>query len=58
MNIGFLIVGGIIFAIYIGLTIWNIVYSNRKQQEENYPNWDVNKPTEESKKPTEDDKVL
>jgi arginine exporter protein ArgO len=37
MNIGFFIVGGIIFAIYMGLTIYNIVYSNRKQREENYP---------------------
>jgi arginine exporter protein ArgO len=38
MNIGFFIVGGIIFAIYMGLTIYNIQYSNRKQREENYPN--------------------
>ncbi len=37
MNIGFFIVGGIIFATYMGLTIWNIIYSNRKQKEENYP---------------------
>ncbi len=42
MNIGFFIVGGIIFAIYMGLTIYNIVYSNRKQREENYP--EKNKP--------------
>ncbi len=38
MNIGFFIIGGIIFSIYIGLTFWNIFYSNRKQREENYPN--------------------
>tara|TARA_B100000795_G_scaffold265368_1_gene247106 strand:+ start:696 stop:818 length:123 start_codon:yes stop_codon:yes gene_type:complete len=37
MNIGFFIVGGLIFSIYMGLTIWNIIYSNRKQKEENYP---------------------
>jgi hypothetical protein len=37
MNIGFFIVGAVIFAIYMGLTIFNIVYSNRKQREENYP---------------------
>jgi arginine exporter protein ArgO len=37
MNIGFFIVGGIIFAVYMGLTIYNIQYSNRKQREENYP---------------------
>lgn len=38
MGIGFFIVGGVIFATYMGLTIWNIIYSNRKQREENYPN--------------------
>ncbi len=37
MNIGFFIVGGLIFSVYMGLTIWNIVYSSRKQKEENYP---------------------
>lgn len=39
MGIGFFIVGGVIFAAYIGLTIWNIIYSNRKQREENYSNY-------------------
>ena len=39
MGIGFFIVGGVIFATYMGLTIWNIIYSNRKQREENYPNY-------------------
>ncbi len=38
MNIGFFIIGAIIFSVYIGLTFWNIFYSNRKQREENYPN--------------------
>ena len=37
MNIGFFIVGAVIFAIYMGLTIYNIIYSNRKQRENNYP---------------------
>ena len=37
MGIGFFIVGGAIFAAYMGLTIFNIIYSNRKQREENYP---------------------
>jgi len=37
MNISFFIAGGLIFSIYMGLTIWNIIYSNRKQKEENYP---------------------
>jgi hypothetical protein len=38
MNIGFFLIGGIIFFIYIALTCWNIFYSHRKQREENYPN--------------------
>ena len=38
MSIGFFIVGAIIFATYMGLTILNIIYSSRKQKEENYPN--------------------
>jgi hypothetical protein len=37
MNIGFFIVGAVIFSIYIGLTMYNIFYSSRKQKEENYP---------------------
>lgn len=37
MNLGFFLVGGVIFVIYIVLTIWNIIYSARKQKEENYP---------------------
>ena len=37
MNIGFFIVGAVIFGTYMGLTIWNIIYSTRKQKEENYP---------------------
>ena len=41
MNIGFFIVGGLIFAIYMALTLWNIIYSNRKQKEDNYPNLKV-----------------
>ena len=37
MSISFFIVGAIIFSIYLFLMFWNIVYSNRKQREENYP---------------------
>jgi hypothetical protein len=37
MNIGFFIVGAVIFATYMGFTIYNIIYSNRKQREDNYP---------------------
>ena len=37
MNIGFFIVGAVIFATYMGLTVYNIIYSNRKQREDNYP---------------------
>jgi hypothetical protein len=33
----------------MALTIWNIIYSSRKQQEENYPNLAPNKPTEDRK---------
>jgi hypothetical protein len=52
MNVGFFIIGGIIFAVYMALTIWNIIYSNRKQREENYPNLDTDEPIT-SKKETE-----
>ncbi len=37
MSIGFFIIGGVIFTLYMGFTIWNICYSNKKQREENYP---------------------
>lgn len=40
MSITFFIVGAIIFAIYMFFTVWNIVYSSKKQREENYPNID------------------
>lgn len=40
MSISFFIVGGVIFAIYLFLMFWNIVYSNKKQKENNYPNID------------------
>jgi hypothetical protein len=43
MNIGFFIIGAMIFSVYIGLTFWNIFYSNRKQRDENYPNLKKNK---------------
>jgi heme/copper-type cytochrome/quinol oxidase subunit 1 len=42
MNYGFFIVGGVIFATYMGLTFWNIFYSAKKQKEENYPNMKKN----------------
>jgi hypothetical protein len=42
MNLGFFIVGAIIFATYMGLTFWNIFYSAKKQKEENYPNMKKN----------------
>ena len=40
MSISFCIVGGVIFAVYLFLMLWSIVYSNKKQKEENYPNID------------------
>lgn len=39
MSIGFFIIGGIIFAIYIVLTIWNINYSAKQSKLQNYPNF-------------------
>jgi len=39
MNLGFFIMGGLIFSVYIYFTIWNIFYGARKQREENYPNY-------------------
>ena len=38
MSLQFFLVGGTIFAIYIYFTIWNIIYSSKKNKEENYPN--------------------
>jgi len=40
MSPGFLVVGGIIFAVYIYFTFWNIYYGHKKQKEENYPELD------------------
>ena len=34
MSIEFLIVGGVIFAVY-WFNFWNIIYQNKKQREEN-----------------------
>lgn len=42
MSIGFYAVGAVIFALYMYFTIWNIVYSSKKQREENYPNYTSN----------------
>tara|TARA_Y100000589_G_C26866573_1_gene512164 strand:- start:37 stop:204 length:168 start_codon:yes stop_codon:yes gene_type:complete len=55
MSIGFFITGGVIFAIYMGLMIWNIVYSSKKQQEENYPNLDPSDPIANPPNPNDDD---
>lgn len=38
MNKGFLFIGGIIFAVYLYFTFWNIFQSHKKQKENNYPN--------------------
>ena len=38
MSISFFIVGALIFAIYLFLMFWNVIYSNKKQKEQNYPN--------------------
>ena len=39
MSLAFFIVGGVIFSIYLYFLIWNILISNRKQREENYPGY-------------------
>lgn len=38
MSLQFLIPGAIIFAVYIGLTCWNIYTSNKKQDEQESKN--------------------
>ena len=42
MSIGFYAVGAVIFALYMYFTIWNIIYSSKKQREENYTNYTSN----------------
>ena len=39
MSLGFFIVGAVIFSFYVYFLIWNIFSSNKKQREENYPNY-------------------
>jgi len=43
MSIEFLLVGGVIFAVYVWFTLWIILSQNKKQREENYPNNDNSK---------------
>lgn len=45
MSIGFFIIGGIIFMVYLYFMIFNIYYSNKKQKEENYPEINIEKET-------------
>ena len=37
MSIGFMVVGAIIFAVYVWITFWIIFSQNKKQRQENYP---------------------
>ena len=37
MSVGFFLVGGVIFAIYVWFTIWIIFSQNKAQRKENYP---------------------
>lgn len=39
MSIAFFIVGFCIFSLYVYFLIWNIFHSNKKQREENYPDY-------------------
>lgn len=48
MSIGFFIIGGIIFSVYVFFTLYNIFYSSKKQKEENYPNIDLSKKNKDS----------
>jgi|TARA_B110000444_G_C18621616_1_gene492451 hypothetical protein len=43
MSITFLLVGGVIFAVYVWFTLWIILSQNKKQRKENYPNKDNSK---------------
>ena len=43
MSIEFLLVGGMIFAVYVWFTLWIILSQNKKQREENYPSIDNSK---------------
>lgn len=54
MNKGFYLVGGIIFAIYIYFTFWNIFQSHKKQKENNYPNLTKKEIFDEYKKDNQD----
>lgn len=38
MSITFFIVGALIFSVYVYFLVWSILYNNKKQQQENYPN--------------------
>ncbi|WP_178989177.1 hypothetical protein [Winogradskyella schleiferi] len=38
MNIGVLFIGGIIFAVYLGLMFYNIYVAHNEQKKNNYPN--------------------
>ena len=39
MNVAMFIVGFCIFAVYVGLLMWNIFYNHNKNREENYPGY-------------------
>ena len=50
MNTGFLIIGGIIFAVYIYFTFWNIFQAHKTQRKNNYPELTKDKIFEEYEK--------
>jgi len=54
MNIGFLLIGGIIFAVYIYFTFWNIFKSQKEQKEESYPKLSKKQIIEEYEKANKD----
>ena len=54
MNKGFILTGGIIFAIYIYFTFWSIFQSHKKQKENHYPNLTKKEIFDEYKKANQD----
>jgi|TARA_B100001939_G_scaffold93832_1_gene80493 hypothetical protein len=43
MSLLMFVIGFILFSIYLVFLMWNIVYNGKKQKEENYPEFDINR---------------
>lgn len=55
MSKGFLLIGAIIFAIYIYFTFYNIFHSHKKQRENHYPDLTNKEIFEEYEEANKDD---